>query len=91
MFKTEVFNRLWSSQNHRRDTLIYVSRFVSFCDFGVVTLDKIMLEILWDFREHLAETGIAISTNNRHMFALSSVFSNAVEASIIYNKLAFPK
>ena len=42
VFKTEVVNRSWSRQKHRRDTLMYVSRFVSFRDFGVVTLDKIM-------------------------------------------------
>ena len=70
---------------------MYVSRFVSLRDFGVVTLDKILLEMQWDFRDHLAETGIATSITNRHMFALSSVFSQAVEARIIYNKLAIPK
>ena len=68
-----------------------VSRFVSFRDFGVVTLDKIMLEMRWDFRDHRAETGIATSITNRHMFALSSVSSHAVEASNIYNKLPYPK
>ena len=68
-----------------------VSRFVPFRDFGVVTLDKIMLEMRWDFRDHLAETGIATSITNRHMFALSSVFSHAVEAHNIYNRLAYPK
>ena len=70
---------------------MYVSRFVSVCHFGFVTLDKIMLEMLWNFRDHLVETGIATSTTERHMFARSSVFSHAVKARIIYNKLAFPK
>ena len=70
---------------------MYVSRFVSVRHFGVVRLDKIMLEMLWNFRDYLAETGIATSTTERHMSALSSVFSHAVEARLIYNKLAFPK
>ena len=30
----------------------------------------------WYLRDHLAETGIATSTVNRHIFALFSVFSN---------------
>jgi hypothetical protein len=42
-------------------------------------------------RDDLADTGIAISTTDRHMFALSSVSSHAVEARNIYNKLAYPK
>ena len=70
---------------------MYVSRFVSLRDFGVVTLDKILLEMQWDFRDHLAETGIATSITNRHMFALSSVFNHAVEAHNKYNKLAYAK
>ena len=70
---------------------MYVSRFVSFRDFGFGTLDKIMSEMLWDFRDHLADTGIATSTINRNMFALTSVFSHAVETCIIYNELAFRK
>lgn len=70
---------------------MYVSRFASFRDFGFGTLDKIMSEMLWDFRDHLEETGIATSTINRNMFAMTSVFSQIVETRIIYNKLAFPE
>jgi len=91
VFATKVANRLWSRFKHRRDSLMYVSRFASFRDFGVVTRDKIMSYMLWDFRDHLAETGIATSTINRHMSALSSVFSHALETRIIDTKLAFPK
>ena len=47
--------------------------------------------MLWDFRDHFAETDIATSTTNRYMFAVSSVFNHAVEARILRNKLAFPK
>ena len=50
-----------------------------------------MSEMLWDFRDHLVETGIATSTINRNMFALNSVFSHAVETRIISNKLALPE
>ena len=91
VFATKVGNRLWSRFKHRRDSLMYVSRLASFRDFGVVTLDKITSEMLCHFRDHLAETGIATSTINRHMSALSSVFSHALETRIIDNKLAFPK
>ena len=91
VFATKVANRLWSRFKHRRDSLMYVSRFATFRDFGVVTLDKITSDMLWDFRDHLAETGIATSTINRHMSALSSVFSHALETRIIDTKPAFPK
>jgi len=62
---------------------MYVSRFAFFRDFGFATLEKIMSEMLCDFRDHLTETGIATSNTNRHMFALASVFSHAVETRII--------
>ena len=62
---------------------MYVPRFASFRDFSVVTLKKIMSEMLWNFRDHLAETGVTTSNTNRHMFALSSVFSHDVETRII--------
>ena len=45
----------------------------------------------WYLRDHLTETGIATSTVNRHIFALFSVFSNALETCIIYNEPAFLK
>ena len=44
VFATKVANRLWSKFKHRRDSLMYVSRFASYSDFGVVTLDKITSE-----------------------------------------------
>ena len=64
---------------------MYISHFASLPDFGFDTLDKIMSEMLWHFRDHLAETGIATSTINRNMCALHSVLSHAVEPRIIYN------
>ena len=70
---------------------MYILRFTSFRDFVVVTLDKIISEMRWYLRDHLADTGIATSTVNRHISALFSVFSNALETCIIYNEPAFLK
>ena len=50
---------------------MYVSSFAAFRDFGFGTLDKTMSEMLWNFRDHLAETGIATSTINCNMFVLT--------------------
>ena len=91
VFATKVANRLWSRFKHRRDSLMYVSRFAEFRDLGVKPLDQIDYDDLWDFRDHLGELGIATSTINRHMSALSGVFTHAVEARLLKAKPNFPK
>ena len=79
MYATKVAKRIWTRFKHRRDCLMYVSRFAAFRDLGVKPLDQIDYDDLWDFRDHLGELGIATSTINRHMSALSGVFTHAVE------------
>lgn len=91
VYSTKIANRIWTKFKHRRDCLMYVSRFANFRDFGVKPLDQIDYDDLWDFRDHLAELGIATSTINRHMSALSGVFTHAIEARLLRTKPTFPK